>query len=213
MYIQIKHRYTDAVLFEGEFASLREAALKAISDKADLSWANFSGANFSGADLSGANFSGADLSGADLSWANFSGADLSRADLSRADLSWANFSRADLSGADLSRAKNMPFVPIIKKLNTAILSAIEAGGTLNMSDWHTCETTHCRAGWAIHLAGDAGRVMESLLGPSTAGALLYHASTGRIPNFHATNADAMADLKACAALEAAPTKKTMDKKK
>lgn len=50
MNIQIKHRYTNAVLFEGAFASVREAALKAISSRADLSGAYLSGADLSGAD-------------------------------------------------------------------------------------------------------------------------------------------------------------------
>ena len=36
------------------------------------------------------------------------------------------------------------------------LKAIEDGGKLDMSTWHRCGTTHCRAGWAITLAGAAG---------------------------------------------------------
>jgi hypothetical protein len=29
-----------------------------------------------------------------------------------------------------------------------------------MNDVHTCGTTHCRAGWAVHLAGEAGYELE-----------------------------------------------------
>jgi hypothetical protein len=100
MKIQIKHRYGDKILFEGEYGDLREAVMAAVKAGAYLS-----GAYLSGADLSGANLSGAYLSGADLSGANLSGAYLSRANLSRADLSGAYLYGADLYGANLSRAK------------------------------------------------------------------------------------------------------------
>ena len=108
MNIQIKHRFTGAVLFECEapevLASgmyMRHAAEKANLYGADLRGANLYGADLSGADLSRANLSGADLCGADLSRANLSGADLSGADLSGADLSRANLSGANLYGANL----------------------------------------------------------------------------------------------------------------
>jgi hypothetical protein len=114
MKIEIKHRYSGAVLFSLETKSLKLCVQAAIKSRADLSGADLSGANLSRADLSGANLSGADLSGADLYRANLSGANLYRADLSgadlyRADLSGANLYRAnlyraDLSGADLSGA-------------------------------------------------------------------------------------------------------------
>jgi hypothetical protein len=97
--IEIVNRWTRAVIFSGEYASLKEAVEAAVRSRADLSRANLSRANLSGANLSGALLSGADLSGALLS-----GADLSRANLSRANLSGANLSGALLSGADLSGA-------------------------------------------------------------------------------------------------------------
>ncbi len=102
-------RSDDAVLWEGEAATVKGAILAAIAVKADLSEADLSEADLSGADLSGANLSGANLSRANLSGANLSGADLSEADLSGAnlpgaDLPWADLSRANLSGANLSGA-------------------------------------------------------------------------------------------------------------
>ena len=131
--------------------------------RADLSEANLSWADLSRADLSEANLSGADLSGADLSGANLSGADLSRA-----DLSGANLSRADLSGAD---------VPVVADLDGQVLCAVTASPkALDMGTWHQCETTHCRAGWAITLAGEKGRALEASVGSSAAGALIYAAS-------------------------------------
>ena len=71
--IVIKHRWTSAVLFEGESGMNMSQTL----EKATAAKANLSSANLSGSDLSGANLSGANLSGANLSGANLSGADLS----------------------------------------------------------------------------------------------------------------------------------------
>jgi hypothetical protein len=126
--MEIKHRFTGAVLFTTKGATTTAAAGANLSGAnlsganlsranlsganlsgtdllwADLSWANLSGADLSGANLSRANLSGADLSGANLSGANLSGANLSGANLSGADLSWADLSRANLSRANLSRA-------------------------------------------------------------------------------------------------------------
>ena len=114
--IQIKHRFSNAVIFEcdapGNLPSgfhTRHALESATKAGADLSGANLSGADLSGAKLSEANLSGAglsraDLSGADLSGANLSGANLSGADLSGANLYVANLSGANLYGAGLSGA-------------------------------------------------------------------------------------------------------------
>lgn len=107
---------------------------------------------------------------------------------------------ADLCGADLCGAKNLPRIPVVENLDARILEAIGDGKcSLDMKDWHTCETTHCRAGWAIHLAGESGYVMESFVGPKTAGALIYHASTENIPDFFASTEAALDDIKKCAA--------------
>ena len=65
MKIEIKHRFTGAVLFTAEVGRMRLAVEMAVNEKADLSGAYLSGAYLSGADLRGADLSGADLSGAD----------------------------------------------------------------------------------------------------------------------------------------------------
>jgi hypothetical protein len=179
---------------------------------ADLRGANLSDANLSGADLSDAHLSRADLlradlsdahlSRADLRGANLRGANLSDANLSGANLRGANLSDANLSGADLSGAYGLPKrIPIIENIDAKILAAIEFGGTLNMGDWHTCETTHCRAGWAVTLAGDSGGLLEDILGTNAAATLIYNASRPgkRIPDFYASNEVAMASIKADAA--------------
>lgn len=92
----------------------------------------------------------------------------------------------------------------ISKLDAAILSAIEVEKRfgLDMLSWHkgNCETTHCRAGSAIVLH-PIGRELEIVLGPWFAGAVIYQKSTGRIPNFFASNEAAMTDIRECAAAQ------------
>jgi hypothetical protein len=108
--IQIKHRHTGAVLFEGESGmTMRQTLEKATASKADLRYADLSSANLRyadlrSADLSSANLRYADLSSANLSYADLRYADLRYANLSYADLSYANLSYADLRYADLSYA-------------------------------------------------------------------------------------------------------------
>ena len=198
--IEIKHRWKTDVLFTSEAESIKDALLEALKAGADLSGANLSGADLSGANLSGANLSGADLRGADLR-----GADLRGADLSRADLSGADLSDADLRDAVLRDSKiNFDEVPLVENLHGRILSAIKDGAALEMGSWHSCDTTHCRAGWAIHLAGDAGYELERIFGSPMAGALIHLKACSwmeKVPNFYATNEDAMADIKSCAKRE------------
>jgi uncharacterized protein YjbI with pentapeptide repeats len=167
---------------------------------ADLSHANLTRANLIRANLSDANLTDANLSRANLIAADLTDADLTDADLTDADLSHANLTRANLTRANLSDA-NTPFVPPVEDLDGKILAAIKKGGTLKMDNWHICETTHCRAGWAITIS-PVGRTLESIFGSSVAGALIYSASYPKmkVPDFHATNEAAMDDIKARAAL-------------
>jgi hypothetical protein len=107
---------------------------------------------------------------------------------------------ARVGGTAITGYKPVAPVPIVPHIDAAILDALTSGGTLEMNDWHTCETTHCRAGWAIHLAGDPGRALEEECGPWLAGALIYQASRPEValPDFFATKDNALADLKAAA---------------
>lgn len=148
-----------------------------------------------GADLSDTDLRDADLGGADLAGANLSGAVLRSALLRDTDLRSVDLYGADLSGADLSRAV-LGDVPVVPAIDAAILAAIAAGGRIEMSAWHTCKTTHCRAGWAIELAGPGGEALEESLGAAIAGTFIYAASRPGVPvpDFYASNADALADL-------------------
>ena len=84
-------------------------------------------------------------------------------------------------------------------IDAAILSAIDVEKLfgLEMHSWH-CGTTHCRAGSAIHIH-PMGYELEKVFGSRTAGAVIYLKSTGRVPDFFASNHDAMANIRKCAA--------------
>ena len=68
--IIIKHRYTDAILFEGDAGmTMLQTLEKATLAKANLRGADLYGANLRGADLHGANLRGANLYGKKLAGA------------------------------------------------------------------------------------------------------------------------------------------------
>jgi hypothetical protein len=203
--MEIEGQLSDADL---SVATLRRANLRGayLSDadlrRANLSDADLRGADLRGADLRGATLRDADLRDATLRRANLRGADLSGADLRRANLSVADLRGASLRGAYLSDAD----VPAIEMIDSKILEAIgENPSNIPMGSWHTCETAHCRSGWAITLAGQKGKDLEKKIGPSAAGALIYAASRpGKpVPNFYASTEEAFADIKKCAEEEKA----------
>jgi len=216
-------RLADACLSGADLDHARLAGANlagAVLSRADLSRADLSGANLSGADLAGAILVGADLSGAELIGANLAGADLSYSSVASANRSGADLSNVRLLGccelplsspqfiqSSLRRAMldyraRHPNVPIVDDLDRRILDSITSGGALDMDAWHTCDTTHCRAGWAIHLAGNRGYALENSTDAAEAGAAIYLASTGRLPNFFASHDRALQDIAAWAALAA-----------
>ncbi len=95
--INIKHRYTNAILFTINTPNLRDADLYG----ADLYGADLYGADLRGANLRGANLCDANLRGANLRDANLCGANLRDANLRDANLYGANLRDADLCGANL----------------------------------------------------------------------------------------------------------------
>lgn len=159
------------------------------------------------ANLSSANLIDANLRFADLSGANLHGADLIDAELHDANLRCANLIGAELRGAILSSA-NLSDAPFkIENIHQKVYEAASREGALNMRVWHgSCGTAHCRAGWVVTLAGEAGRALEWALGTPAAAALIYAASDpniGKIPDFYCDNATALADMKARADAEKA----------
>jgi hypothetical protein len=192
---------------------------------ANLADADLAGANLADADLAGAYLARANLARANLADANLDGANLDGANLDGANLDGANLDGAcnvptGIAQTDppkpyerkvLPRAQRLaerareyrernPDVPVVERLDAKILALVDGGeGKLEMATWHTCETTHCRAGWAIHLAGAAGYELEKRYDAERAGAMIYRASTGRVPHFFASNDRALEDIKRCAA--------------
>jgi hypothetical protein len=80
-----------------------------------------------------------------------------------------------------------------------------------MGVWHTCETTHCRAGWVVHLAGEKGRALERYWATDRAAWLIYKASDPDIkhrPDFFCSNDEALADMKRLAEEEASKQEKS-----
>ena len=233
MKFEIKHRWSGRVIFTAEIecnagASLsvklglavRAADLKGADlEGADLEGADLKGAYLKGAYLKGAYLRGADLRGADLRGAYLRGAylrgaylrgaDLRGAYLEGADLRGAYLEGADLRGADLEGA-DFGSAPIIPNIHTAVFNAAtQTPDALDMGDWHTCETTHCRAGWVTTLAGEAGAKLEDEIGTPAAAMAIYAASDAEYfqrdgcPDFYCGNDAALADMKRLAELEAA----------
>ena len=87
------------------------------------------------------------------------GADLEGADLEDTDLEGAN-----LEGANLDYEIQEGLLERIAEI------VLEDNEKLNMRNWHTCETTHCIAGWACHL-NDKARELEKTHGTQIAGLL------------------------------------------
>lgn len=124
----------------------------------------------------------------------------------------------DLEAGSILSGYGVDQAPRIPNLASAILGRIEGGqGWLNMAHWHgyphnRCGSTHCIAGWAIHLAGEAGEALELECGAKLAGALIWAASCPGepIPSFSATtpNDVALADLRERAAKERAESEVT-----
>lgn len=71
-----------------------------------------------------------------------------------------------------------------------------------MNLWHSCETTHCRAGWVVHLTGKAGYALEKKTSTLFAAMQIYKASGYSISpvRFYDDNEEALADMKRLAGL-------------
>ena len=98
---------------------------------------------------------------------------------------------------------NFEEIPLLPKLDSAILAAIEAEpSSFDMSTWHSaCGTTHCRAGHAVLAAGKVGSQLEEKFSTAFAAALLYLRAGKEVPDFHGTNEAALASIKAGAVKE------------
>ena len=188
---EIKNRWTGKVQFTAEIEcapdaplswKLRLAVLWGIKNGSDLRWS----------DLSGSDLRDCDLRGSDLRWSDLSGSDLRDCDLRGSDLRWSDLRGSDRRGAkiDFEIATPDQAAPRIAEVAKA---AIADESALAMDTWHTCETTHCIAGWAIHLAGEQGKALEEKFGPHIAGLSLL--GTEAASHFYDSKADATAWLR------------------
>jgi len=204
MKFEVKNRFSGKVQFEAEIECAEDAS---VSVKLGLA-------------VKRAVKARADLAGAYLADADLAGAYLARAYLARAYLADAYnlpsgvektdppepYERKPSAERFAERAARFrernPTIPVIPDIDARILAAVEGGsGSLEMGSWHTCETTHCRAGWAIHLAGEVGYALEKQYNADHAGRMIYLASTGRVPHFYASNERALEDIREQAALQ------------
>jgi len=233
MKFEIKSRWSMKTIFECELdvkfdnspekIRLGEAVKNAVLSGADLSGAVLRGADLRGAvlrgavlrgavlrgavlrgaDLIGANLIDADLRGAVLRGANLIGAVLSGAVLRGANLIGADLIGANLIGADLR--ENLEGVPFIKDIHQTVYNACTVSpDALDMVGWHKCETTHCRAGWVVTLAGEGGKALEFAMGTPAAAAIIYLKSDPKLekmPDFYCSNEEALADMKRLADAE------------
>ena len=95
----------------------------------------------------------------------------------------------------------IPMIPVIPNIHAQILEAVSKPDALNMGNWHTCDTTHCRAGWVVVLAGEEGKKLEEETSTLFAAMQIYKASSPiKVPptRFFDSNEIAMEDMKRCA---------------
>lgn len=91
----------------------------------------------------------------------------------------------------------IPPVPVIENIHRKIFEAVSKPSALSMDAYHTCNTTHCRAGWIVHLAGDAGYALELFHNAELAAMLIYKASGYEInpARFYDSNKAAMKHMR------------------
>lgn len=168
-------------------------------------------ADLRGISLDGCHVNFADLRGSDLTGASFLKADMTYSDFTGTNLTGVNVKGANIEGLRLTGANltnsNFPTTPAVPHLDAAILQSLkDEKNFLGMNSWHSpiCETTHCRGGWAVVLAGKKALTLEKKIGPETTAALVYWNSTGYIPKFHHSERLAMQDMRLCAKRDPLP---------
>jgi hypothetical protein len=93
----------------------------------------------------------------------------------------------------------VPSVPVVENLHAKLYEAVTHPEALDMGAFHTCETTHCRAGWVVTLAGEAGKKLEQFFNTELAAMKIYDASCPGFKinpaRFYDSNDDALEDMK------------------
>jgi len=148
---------------------MTEAEFWAALGRKQLNYANL---DLSGLDLPYLNMASVDFINCNLRDINFTGSRLMDANFTGSNLSGANFTDADLAGATLAGNKLDRVIGLASKEEEMaeaqrILNLLEdPRNQLMMDDWHTCETSHCLAGWSCpHLhdpSPEASRKLPTL---------------------------------------------------
>ena len=100
----------------------------------------------------------------------------------------------------MATVKAQVAIPVIDDIHRKVFDAVKNPGALDMGSWHVCETTHCRAGWVVTLAGAAGKELESRTSTLFAAMQIYKASGYEISpcRFYDSNEKAMEDMRTLA---------------
>ena len=84
----------------------------------------------------------------------------------------------------------------IENIDNKVLSILEKEeNELNMSAWHTCDTTHCRAGWEITIHPQ-GKELEKYFGSWMAGTIVHNKSHDNFVDYFASEDEVMEELRA-----------------
>ena len=114
-----------------------------------------------------------------------------RADIRGADIRGADIRGANLIGADLTGTRFSFDYKADPSLKGKVLKAVQAEGcALKMDQWHSCETSHCIAGWAVTLHPE-GKELESKSTTYLAGRLLLGLDHNESRIFFTDDAKAM----------------------
>ncbi len=100
-------------------------------------------------------------------------------------------------------------IPVIPGIHQRVKNAVSHPNALDMGEWHSCETTHCRAGWVVAIAGEEGKTLEKQTSTEFAAMMIYKASSEiRVApvRFFESNEVAMVDILRCAEEESKAAK-------
>jgi len=122
-------------------------------------------------------------------------------------VAWLDNKKKLNGDTDADQPAGPPPVPVIPKIHQAVYAAAaSAPAALDMKTWHTCENTHCWAGWVVTLAGDDGKKLERFFDtPLAAMKILDASSPLRVSpvRFFETNDEALRHMKELADKESA----------
>jgi hypothetical protein len=95
-------------------------------------------------------------------------------------------------------------IPTLEGIHNKVLQSVSNENSLEMTHWHTCDTTHCWAGWIVFLSGKEGKELEEKTSTLFAAMQIWKASSSIPVNptlFFKSNEVAMEEIKRHAELE------------